>query len=127
MTELQQRAYEQYRHFKARFPRCVLLFRVGDFYEAYSDDARVVARVVGVGLSEREHPEGGPPVITAALSYKTVNEDLKMLLKAGHRVSLCEQVQEGQAKPPRQEVIRIRDDQPIVSSQEATAEGGARP
>ena len=82
-------AMRQYASFKARHPECVLFFRMGDFYEMFDDDARLVHRVLGLTLTERS---SGIPM--AGLPYHQLDAYLRRMVDAGHRVAVCDQVQD---------------------------------
>jgi DNA mismatch repair protein MutS len=80
---------QQYREAKARHPGMVLLFRMGDFFETFEEDAELVSRVLGLTLTTRDGtiPMAGVPV-------KSVELYLRKLLHAGHRVAVCDQVED---------------------------------
>jgi DNA mismatch repair protein MutS len=78
--EIQAAALRQYGHFKGKHPTCVLFFRMGDFYEAYNDDAVTVARVLELPVTRREEPQPGEPAAVAGISYKEIDAQLKRLL-----------------------------------------------
>ncbi|GAB4544918.1 MAG: DNA mismatch repair protein MutS [Phycisphaerales bacterium] len=82
-------AMRQYAAFKARHPDCVLFFRMGDFYEMFDDDARLVHRLLGLTLTERS---AGIPM--AGLPYHQLDTYLRRMVDAGHRVAVCDQVQD---------------------------------
>ncbi|MEM9884078.1 MAG: DNA mismatch repair protein MutS, partial [Planctomycetota bacterium] len=87
-------AMRQYRGFKEAHPGCVLFFRMGDFYEMFFEDAELAHRVLGVTLTRRT--EGVP---MAGVPYHSVEGYLRRMIQAGHRVAVCEQVEEAsQAK-----------------------------
>ncbi len=87
-------AMRQYRQFKQQHPQCILFFRMGDFYELFYDDAKVAARTLGLTLTQRT--EGIP---MAGVPYHSVEGYLRRMLKAGHRVAICEQMEDpAQAK-----------------------------
>src|SRR5260370_21860869 len=95
---------QQYRDAKGQYPGMLVLFRNGDFYELFEDDAEVGARVLGITLTKRdkEIPMAGVP-------HHALDRYLGKLLQAGHRVAICEQMEEAsQAKGIiRREVTRI--------------------
>jgi len=70
--------------FKAKAPDTILMFRVGDFYEMFHDDARTAHKVFGVALTTHEG------VVTAGVPYHNVENYLRHLIMAGHRVAICE-------------------------------------
>ncbi|MEX0654304.1 MAG: DNA mismatch repair protein MutS [Phycisphaeraceae bacterium] len=87
-------AMQQYQRFKKQHPHCVLFFRMGDFYEMFYDDAKLAHKVLGVTLTQRT--EGVP---MAGVPYHAVENYLRRMIQAGHRVAVCEQVEEAaQAK-----------------------------
>jgi DNA mismatch repair protein MutS len=80
----------QYLGIKAEHPDEILLFRMGDFYETFDADAEVVAKVLEIALTSREFGKG-ERVPLAGIPYHALNTYLGKLVKAGHRVALCEQ------------------------------------
>ncbi len=82
-------AMRQYRRFKERHPGCVLFFRMGDFYEMFHEDALLCHRVLGITLTQRT--EGVP---MAGVPYHSVENYLRRMIDAGHRVAVCDQVQD---------------------------------
>ena len=81
-------AMRQYHRFKEQHPGCVLFFRMGDFYEMFHDDARLAHKALGVTLTQRN----GMPM--AGVPYHAVEGYLRRMIQAGHRVAVCEQVQD---------------------------------
>jgi len=87
-------AMQQYYRFKKRHPGCVLLFRIGDFYEMFDDDAVAVSKAIGLTLTQRT--EGVP---MAGLPFHQLEGYLKKLISAGFRVAVAEQlIEASQAK-----------------------------
>ncbi|MFW6060156.1 MAG: DNA mismatch repair protein MutS, partial [Phycisphaeraceae bacterium] len=87
-------AMRQYHRFKQQHPGCVLFFRMGDFYEMFHDDAKLAHKVLGVTLTQRT--EGVP---MAGVPYHAVENYLRRMIEAGHRVAVCDQVEDAaQAK-----------------------------
>ncbi|MEM7682375.1 MAG: DNA mismatch repair protein MutS [Planctomycetota bacterium] len=87
-------AMRQYRRFKDQHPGCVLFFRMGDFYEMFLEDAVLAHETLGVTLTQRT--EGVP---MAGVPFHSVEPYLKRMIEAGHRVAVCEQVEDAaQAK-----------------------------
>ncbi len=84
---------KQYQKIKARYPGTVLLFRMGDFYETFEDDAIVTAKVLGITLTKRGNGAAGD-VPLAGFPYHALEAYLPKLLKAGHRVAICEQLED---------------------------------
>ena len=84
---------QQYREIKARHPDTILFFRMGDFYEMFEDDARVGARDLGLTLTSRNNG-GAAEVPLAGVPVKAATEYLRRLVAMGHRVAICEQVED---------------------------------
>ena len=80
---------QQYREIKARHRDAILFFRMGDFYEMFFDDAELGARVLGITLTSR-----GDGVPLAGVPVKAAADYLRQLVAAGHRVAVCEQVED---------------------------------
>ena len=87
-------AMAQFQHFKQQHPDYLLLFRMGDFYELFYDDAKTAHKILGITLTQRT--EGTP---MAGVPYHQLDNYLKKLILAGQRVAICEQVEDAkQAK-----------------------------
>ena len=84
---------QQYRDIKARYPQTILFFRMGDFYEMFEDDARLAARELGLTLTTRNNG-GAAEVPLAGVPVKAAAEYLRRLIGKGHRVAICEQVED---------------------------------
>jgi DNA mismatch repair protein MutS len=84
---------QQYREIKARHPNTILFFRMGDFYEMFEDDARLGARELGLTLTSRNNG-GAAEVPLAGVPVKAATEYLRRLVAKGHRVAICEQVED---------------------------------
>lgn len=80
---------QQYREIKSRHQNAILFFRMGDFYEMFFDDAELGARVLSITLTAR-----GDGVPLAGVPVKAAAEYLRQLVAAGHRVAICEQVED---------------------------------
>jgi DNA mismatch repair protein MutS len=99
---------QQYLALKAGYPDTLVLFRMGDFYELFYDDARKAAALLNITLTSRGE-SGGAPVVMAGVPYHALDQYLARLLKAGESAAICEQVGEvGEGKGPvRREVVRV--------------------
>jgi len=84
---------QQYREIKARHPDAILFFRMGDFYEMFEDDAQLAARVLGLTLTSRNNG-GAAEVPLAGVPVKAATDYLRRLIAQGHRVAICEQVED---------------------------------
>src|SRR5207253_1198666 len=84
---------QQYREIKARHPDAILFFRMGDFYEMFEDDAQLAARELGLTLTSRNNG-GAAEVPLAGVPVKAATDYLRRLVAQGHRVAICEQVED---------------------------------
>jgi DNA mismatch repair protein MutS len=84
---------QQYRDIKARHPESILFFRMGDFYEMFEDDAKLAARELGLTLTSRNNG-GAAEVPLAGVPVKAATEYLRRLITKGHRVAICEQIED---------------------------------
>jgi len=97
---------QQYLSMKAAHPDCILFFRLGDFYETFDDDAKVVARVCDVVLTSR--PVGNDQrVPLAGVPYHSVDGYIARLVEAGYRVAVAEQMSEPGKGLVEREVTRV--------------------
>ena len=80
----------QYLEVKGRFPDAVVLFRLGDFYETFDEDARVVSEALEIVLTSREMGKG-QRVPMAGIPHHALDGYLARLIRQGHRVAICEQ------------------------------------
>ncbi len=79
----------QYFYWKERYRDCVLFFRMGDFYESFYDDAKLIAQELDIALTARD-PEKKMPM--AGVPYHSVEQYLAKLVDRGYKVAICEQV-----------------------------------
>src|SRR2546426_3033654 len=84
---------QQYRDIKAHHPETILFFRMGDFYEMFEDDARLAARELGLTLTSRNNG-GAAEIPLAGVPVKAATEYLRRLIAKGHRVAICEQIED---------------------------------
>ena len=82
----------QYMAFKKQHQDSLLLFRMGDFYELFYEDAKTAARVLGIALTSREKGEDAVPM--AGFPCHAADNYIKRLIEDGHRVAVCDQVQD---------------------------------
>lgn len=83
---------KQYNTIKAKYPDALLLFRVGDFYETFGEDAIRAARILNITLTSRNN--GGDQTELAGFPHHAVNTYLPKLVKAGCRVAICDQLED---------------------------------
>ncbi|MFN8466425.1 MAG: DNA mismatch repair protein MutS [Caldilineaceae bacterium] len=97
---------QQYLSIKSQHPDCILLFRLGDFYETFDEDAKTVARVCDVVLTSR--PVGNDQrVPLAGVPYHAVDYYIAKLVEAGYRVAIAEQITEPGKGLVEREVRRV--------------------
>jgi len=98
---------QQYDEAKAVCGDALLLFRMGDFYELFHDDAKVAARVLGLTLTSRD--KGENPIPMAGFPHHQLDGYLAKLIKSGHRAAVCEQVEDPKKAKGlvRREVTRV--------------------
>lgn len=84
---------QQYNGIKAKYPDAMLLFRVGDFYETFGDDAKKAAEVLGIILTKRGAGSESETAL-AGFPYHSLNTYLPKLVKAGLRVAICDQLED---------------------------------
>lgn len=82
---------EQYRRLKAEHPGSLLLFRMGDFYETFGDDALIASRVLGIALTSRDKKRD--PIPLAGVPHHSVEGYLKKLVEHGYSVAIAEQME----------------------------------
>lgn len=83
----------QHKAIKARYPDAVLLFRVGDFYETFNEDAVIASKVLGIVLTKRANGSASY-VDLAGFPHHSLDTYLHKLVKAGHRVAICDQLED---------------------------------
>ena len=83
----------QYWKIKERHPGAILLFRMGDFYETFADDAELVSRILGITLTKRANGKASE-VPLAGFPHHALDTHLPKLVQAGHRVAVCEQLED---------------------------------
>ena len=108
MTEPTTPLMQQYHAVKKQHPGALLLFRLGDFYELFYDDAVVASRILQITLTAR-NKEKGQAVPMCGVPYHAAENYISRLIRAGHKVAICEQMEEpGPGKKlVRREVIRV--------------------
>ena len=84
---------KQFFSFKADYPEAVLLFRCGDFYETYGDDALIASKVLGIVLTKRSSAVPGA-IPMAGFPYHSLETYLPRLVRAGYKVAVCDQLED---------------------------------
>ncbi len=80
----------QWRTLKKQYPDALLLFRAGDFYEIYNEDAKTACRILGVTLVHRDNTD----FVSCGFPFHNLDEYLPKLVRAGFRVAICDQIQD---------------------------------
>jgi DNA mismatch repair protein MutS len=83
----------QYRKIKAQYPDAIVLFRMGDFYETFEEDAKIAARVLGIALTKRANGAAAD-VPLAGFPHHALDTYLHKLVRAGYKVAICEQLED---------------------------------
>src|SRR5438093_5294191 len=98
----------QYREIKRGYPDAILLFRVGDFYEMFYEDAQIAFNLLSIALTSRDKSTADP-VPLCGVPYHAAQGYIAKLLKAGCTVALCEQVEDPKLAKGlvRREVVRL--------------------
>ncbi|MCA1849630.1 MAG: DNA mismatch repair protein MutS, partial [Acidobacteria bacterium] len=104
--------HKQYQEIKGRYRDAILLFRIGDFYETFDDDARLVSRELGIVLTSK-HMGKDVRVPLAGVPHHSLERHLRRLIARGHRVAICEQLSDAPVKGEKggnlieRDVVRI--------------------
>ena len=85
----------QFLDLKQKHPDALLLFRTGDFYETYKQDAEKASKILGITLtkSSKTKDEQGKPLVMAGFPYHALDTSLPKLIRAGQRVAICDQLE----------------------------------
>lgn len=108
MSEATTPLMQQYNTVKGRYPHALLLFRLGDFYELFYEDAIIAARELRITLTSRNR-EKGQPIPMCGVPYHAADGYIARLIRAGYKVAICEQMEQpGPGKKlVRREVSRV--------------------
>ncbi|MDR0303314.1 MAG: DNA mismatch repair protein MutS [Chitinispirillales bacterium] len=101
----------QYYRIKMEYPNTILLYRMGDFYETFEEDAKITAKILGLTLTKRNHG-GIEETPLAGFPYHAIDKYAHKLVKAGYRVAVCEQIE----NPKAAKGIVKRDVVEVISS-----------
>src|SRR5271168_1987359 len=108
MSEATTPLMQQYQAIKARYPHALLLFRLGDFYELFYEDAIIAARELQITLTSRNR-EKGQPIPMCGVPYHAAEGYIARLIRAGFKIAICDQMEQpGPGKKlVRREVVRV--------------------
>ena len=84
---------QQHRAIKQKYPDAILLFRVGDFYETFGQDAVLASKILGITLTKRNNGAAAEAAL-AGFPHHSLDTYLHKLVKAGHRVAVCDQLED---------------------------------
>ena len=84
---------QQYYSMKAQYPDAIMLYRMGDFYETFGEDAVITSQILGITLTKRSHGSPGD-VRLAGFPHHALDTYLPKLIRAGQRVAICEQLED---------------------------------
>lgn len=104
---------KQFYDLKAKHPNAVLLFRCGDFYETYCQDAEKASKILGITLtrSSRSKDADGKPLAMAGFPHHALDTYLPKLIREGERVAICDQLES--PKRNKEEISPSREDKPL--------------
>ncbi len=108
----------QYNEIKLQFEDAIVLFRMGDFYETFNEDAKKTAKILGIVLTKRSSGSAAE-VPLAGFPYHALDNYLPKLVKAGYRVAICEQVEDPKLAKGivKREVIEVVTPGTLLSDQ----------
>jgi DNA mismatch repair protein MutS len=102
MSEATTPLMQQYNAVKGRYPHALLLFRLGDFYELFYEDAMIASRELRITLTSRNR-EKGQPIPMCGVPYHAADGYIARLIRAGYKVAICEQME---APGPGKKLVR---------------------
>lgn len=94
MSETLTPMMAQFKELKDKHPDAILLFRCGDFYETYMQDAILASEILGITLTHRSNKGSGEGTEMAGFPYHALDTYLPKLIRAGHRVAICDQLED---------------------------------
>lgn len=101
-------ARQQYLDIKAQHPECILMFRLGDFYEMFDEDAKIASRELDIALTGRSNGRGDERIPMAGIPYHAVDSYIPKLIERGYHVAICDQVGAVTGKGPvERKVTRV--------------------
>ncbi|WP_456396721.1 DNA mismatch repair protein MutS [Desulfurobacterium sp.] len=102
-------ALKQYFEIKEQYKETLLMFRMGDFYELFFEDAKIAAKELGITLTSRGFGKSAEKVPMCGVPYHSVEPYIEKLVRKGYKVAICEQMEEPKPgkKVVKREVVRI--------------------
>ncbi len=105
MSEPTTPLMQQYHAIKARYPHALLLFRLGDFYELFYEDAMIASRELQITLTSRNR-EKGQPIPMCGVPYHAAEGYIARLIRAGFKIAICDQMEQpGRSSPAREKSL----------------------
>jgi len=100
--------YRQYRHIKSQFPGYIVMFRLGDFYEMFNEDAQIASEALNITLTRKTMGKGHSMPL-AGIPYHSLDSYLGKLIRSGHKVAICEQMEDPKKAKGlvKRDVVRI--------------------
>ncbi|MEI8330915.1 MAG: DNA mismatch repair protein MutS, partial [Methanomicrobiales archaeon] len=107
----------QYRELKEKFADTVLLFRIGDFYETFEEDAKIISRELEIVLTSRSKI-GDNPTPLAGVPYHAIDGYIAKLIGKGYKVAICDQVQDPTTAKGivKREIVRVITPGTVIDS-----------
>ncbi len=117
--------FEQYLQIKEEYADCLLFYRMGDFYELFFEDAEVAARDLQIALTSRSSPNADYRIPMCGVPYHAAETYLPQLLEKGHKVAICEQVEDPRAAKGlvKRAVMRVLTPGTVVEDANLHAKG----
>src|SRR5215813_5816619 len=108
MSDASTPLMQQYHAIKSRYPHALLLFRLGDFYELFYEDALLASRELQITLTSRNR-EKGQPIPMCGVPYHAADGYIARLIRAGFKIAICDQMEQPSPgkKIVRREVVRV--------------------
>ena len=112
MTPMMRQFFEM----KAKHPEALLLFRCGDFYETYGEDALIASRILGITLTRRNNGGNSGQIEMAGFPYHALDTYLPKLIRAGKKVAICDQLEDKKPTEKKRitELVATKVDEPEV-------------
>ena len=106
-TKMSSGVLQQYAQMKAKHPDAISLFRVGDFYELYREDAQKAKDILNLNVAKRN--VDGKQVETAGFPHHALDNYLPKLVRAGQRVAICEQLEDPKLKKKEDKDVKATE------------------
>lgn len=110
---------KQYLAIKKEYPDSILFFRLGDFYEMFYEDAKVASKVLGIALTSRNKSDKKNSVPLCGVPHHSAEPYLTKLLKSGHKVAICEQIEDPKSAKGvvKRKVVRVLTPGAVLDSE----------